>query len=173
MWPNVTAGPKAKTPTQVPGPSIGSMDSALVVGGGYQRVQPASHDCPKLFDAVQMRRLIVLFDLVIDLIAIDEDLQDSTDAWLDRDRYVTTTLCHEFVDHPGRNSVVLSRDAVDDLNIHFAFASHETNLLFWLLQSENYIRHNSHLCQLPVSDCSRLSQALFSVNSDIRAVWTG
>ena len=132
------------------GPYVRSLDTVLVVGDGYQGVQSAPHDCPKLFDPVQMRRLVVLFDLVIDLVAIDEDLQDSTDAGLDRDRYVTTTLCHELVDHPGRNSVVLSRDTVDDFNVHFAFTSHQTNLLFWLLQSGNYSRYKPHLYQLPI-----------------------
>ena len=140
---------KVKTPTLVPGPYVLPLDTVLVVGDGYQGVQSASHDRPKLFDAVQMRGLVVLFDLVIYLVAIDEDLQDSADAWLDRDRYVTTALCHELVDHPGRNSVVLSRDAVDDFNVHFAFTGHETNLLFWLVQSGNYGNHKPHLCLVP------------------------
>ena len=140
---------KAKAPTHVPGPSIGSMDTVLVVGDGYQRVQSAPHDRPKLFDPVQMRGLVVLFDLVIDLVAIDEDLQDSADTGLDRDRYVTTAFRHELVDHPGRNSVVLSRDAVDYFNVHFAFSSHQTNLLFRFSLRGYYGRHNSRLCQLP------------------------
>ena len=100
--------------------------ACLVVVSWYQCVQPAPDNCPQLFDAVEVRRLPVLFSLVVDLVAIDEYLKYSANTGLDLDCYVLTTFCHELVDHPGRNSVILSRNAVDDLDVHSAFASHPT-----------------------------------------------
>jgi hypothetical protein len=51
-------------------------------------------------------------------------LQDSAHSGLHLNGYVLTAFRYELVDHPGRNTVILSRYAVDDLNVHQTFASH-------------------------------------------------
>ena len=101
----------------------------VVVSGGGERVEPVSHNRPKFLDAVEVRSLSVLFLLVIDLVAVNKHLEDSTHTGLHLDGYCTSAFSYELVDHPGRNTVILSRYAVDDLNVHLSFASHSTYLL--------------------------------------------
>ena len=103
-----------------------SYGALVVVGGDGERVEPVSHDCPQFLDAVEVRRLAVLFLLVIDLVAVNKHLEDSTHAGLHLDRYCASAFSYELVDHPGRNTVILSRYAVDDLDVHLSFASHST-----------------------------------------------
>ena len=101
----------------------------VVVSGGGERVEPVSYNRPQFLDTVEVRRLTVLFLLVIYLVAVNKHLEDSTHTGLHLDRYCTSTFSYKLVDHPGRNTVILSRYAVDDLNVHLSFASHSTCLL--------------------------------------------
>lgn len=93
-------------------------------GNGPCSIYSVLDDCLQLLDSVEMRRLVALFSLVIDLVAIDIDLQYTryTGPYLYRNRI--TTSIHKLVDHPGRYAVVLSRYAIDDLDIYQTFASH-------------------------------------------------
>ena len=101
----------------------------VVVSGGGERVEPVSYNRPQFLDAVEVRSLTVLFLLVIYLVAVNKHLEDSTHTGLHLDGYCTSAFSYKLVDHPGRNTVILSRYAVDDLNVHFSFASHSTYLL--------------------------------------------
>ena len=125
---DVPAADEKKEPRPKPGfPFLDSgfgTDRRLVVGRRRQSVESASDYRAQLLDAVQVRRLTAFLRLVVDLVPVDEDLQDSAHAGLDLDRDVISAFRHELVDHPGRDSVVLSRHAVDDFDVHSAFASH-------------------------------------------------
>ena len=96
----------------------------LVSSGSHYALKPVLDDCLQFLDSVQMRGLIALFSLVVDLVAIYIDLQYTRYSGLNRDRNFITASIHKLVDHPGRNTVILSRYAVDDLNVHQTFASH-------------------------------------------------
>lgn len=78
----------------------------------------------QLLDAVEVRGLSVLFLLVVDFVAIYEDLQNAGHAGLDLYGYCISAYTYELIDHPGRNTVILSRYAIDNLDVHLAFASH-------------------------------------------------
>lgn len=106
-----------------------SYDVLVVVSGGGERVEPVSYNRPKFLDSVEVRRLAVLFLLVVNLVAVNKHLEDSTHTGLHLYGYCASTFSYELVDHPGRNTVILSRYAVDDLNVHLSFASHSTCLL--------------------------------------------
>ena len=107
----------------------------VVVSRGGERVEPVSYDRTQFLDAVEVRGLSVLFLLVVYLVAVDEHLEDSAHAGLDLYGYRASAFSYELVDHPGHDTVVLSRYAVDDLNVHFSFASHSTYLLMGLTKS--------------------------------------
>ena len=81
-------------------------------------------DRPHLLDAREIRELAVLFLFVIDLVAVDKDLQDASSTGSNFDRYFLTALCKELGGHPGRRTKMGSRYAVDDFNLEFAFSSH-------------------------------------------------
>ncbi len=101
----------------------------VVVSGSGERVEPVSYNRPQFLDTVEVRSLSVLFLLVIYLVAVNKHLEDSTHTGLHLNRYCTSAFSYELVDHPGRNTMILSRYAVDDLNVHLSFASHSTYLL--------------------------------------------
>ena len=81
-------------------------------------------DCLELLDSVEVRRLVALLSLIVDLVAIDIDLQDTRHTGSNFNRNCVTTGIHKLVDHPGRYTVVLSGYAIYDLNIYQTFASH-------------------------------------------------
>ena len=118
----------------------------VVVGRGGERVEPVSHNRAQFLDAVEVRSLTVLFLLVVDLVAVNKHLEDSTHAGLHLDGYLASTFSYELVDHPGRDTVILSRYAVDDLNVHLSFASHSTTS-YEIDRFVIYTQHKRILCQ--------------------------
>ena len=79
---------------------------------------------PYLLDPVQMRCLVPVLFLIVDLLAVQEDLQDSADPWRNRDSYGFASLGEQLGGNPCRRTVVPSRNAVDDLRAYSSFTGH-------------------------------------------------
>ena len=107
-----------------PGLFYGKRSSLVSCSCRPSGFDPVLDDCLQFLDSVEVRRLVALLSLVIDLVAIDIDLQHTqyTGAYFNRN--CTSASIHKLVDHPGRNTVVLSGYTIDDLDIYQTFASH-------------------------------------------------
>ena len=79
------------------------------------------HCSSKLFDSRQIRE-VALISLVVDLVAIGEDLKHAAASGCDFDSDVPAALCEDFVGHPGHYAMMTSGYAVNDLYFYFAYS---------------------------------------------------
>ena len=96
----------------------------LVVGPRWDGQEPLLERGSYLLDPVQMRCLVVFLFLIVDLLAVQEDLQDTADARRQSDGYAFASLGEQLGGNPCRRTVVRSRNAVDDLRTYRCFTSH-------------------------------------------------
>jgi hypothetical protein len=75
-------------------------------------------------DAPKLGVNVTLFFLIEDLLTVQIDLKPAIFTRGDRDRSVTTISPEKLVRHPRGGRVMLSRDAVDNIQQYFPFRSH-------------------------------------------------
>ena len=84
-------------------------------------------------------RVAVFFLLVKNLVPVHINLHNAGYAWGDFNRDILAAFSKKLGGHPDRRTVILSRHAVDDLNLKLSFTSHI--YLLALLASDSSVAH--------------------------------
>lgn len=98
--------------------------SALLVGCSRNSVELGLDDLFHLADSAQFRIDVAFFLTVENLLAVQIHFETTIGTWGQRNRNTAAVCPKELVRHPRGGRVMLSSDAVNDVNQCFPFFGH-------------------------------------------------